>query len=242
MWHRGPTPAPTTIQTPTHIPRSHLKRRPMSSSRLPLKVAAVGLGTQDKHTLAVPSWHSRLTLPPDDNSDVDTYFSVAPAGDDRGQYYYADYYLKLPPHLARYCPMHSPTQFPVVALPVPSRSDHTQYGPLLRTLMGCHSAHRGSTLHISNMWQLQCHCMSVHAHRCESPPLFWHAASPMGLVPGGASSLPFLYHMLGLSLRGTVSLRRHSGNVSRVFTACRLHYFAAAVPTACMHGHHGLCP
>ena len=119
---------------------------------------------------------------------------------------------------------------------------HTQYWPLLQTLMAYHSARRGSTLHISNMWQLQCHCMSVHAHRCESPPLFWHAASPMGLVPGGASSLPFLYHMLGLSLRGTVSLRRHSGNVSRVFTACRLHYFAAAVPTACMHGHHGLCP
>ena len=102
--------------------------------------------------------------------------------------------------------MHLPTQSPVVAFPVPSRSGHAQYGPLLRTLMGCHSAHRGSTLHISNMWQLQCHYMSVHAHRCESPPLFWHAASPMGLVPGGASSLPSCTTCLDSAFEGLCPL------------------------------------
>ena len=91
---------------------------------------------------------------------------------------------------------------PPMAFQVPSHSGHTHYGPLLRPLLGCHSTLRGSAPHSSNMWQFQCHCMSFHAHRCESPPLFWHAASPMGLVPGGASYLPLLYHMLGLSLRG----------------------------------------
>ena len=83
---------------------------------------------------------------------------------------------------------------------------HTQYWPLLQTLMAYHSARRGSTLHISNMWQLQCHCMSVHAHRCESPPLFWHAASPMGLVPGGASSLPSCTTCLDSAFEGLCPL------------------------------------
>ena len=68
------------------------------------------------------------------------------------------------------------------------------------------AAHQGSTLHISNMWQLQCHCMSVHAHRCESPPLFWHAASPMGLVPGGASSLPSCTTCLDSAFEGLCPL------------------------------------
>ena len=92
------------------------------------------------------------------------------------------------------------------------------------------------------MWPRQCHCMSNHAHRCESSPLFlacsitdgsspWCCPIPVSLVP----------HALSLAFEGTVSLSRPSGNVSRVLVACRLHYLAAAVPTACMHGRYGLC-
>ena len=95
---------------------------------------------------------------------------------------------------------------PPMAFQVPSHSGHTHYGPLLRPLLGCHSTLRGSAPHSSNMWQLQCHCMSVHAHRCESPPLFWHAASPMGLVPGGASSLPSCATCLDSAFEGLCPL------------------------------------
>ena len=59
----------------------------------------------------------------------------------------------------------------------------------------------------------------------------WWCPIPTSLVP----------HALSLAFEGNVPLSRRSGNVPRVFIACRLHYLAAAVPTACMHGRYGLC-
>ena len=51
-----------------------------------------------------------LTPPPDDNSDIHTYLSVAPAGDDRCQCHCTDHDFKPPLDLASYWPIHSPTQ------------------------------------------------------------------------------------------------------------------------------------
>ena len=105
-----------------------LKRRPESSSRLPLKVGEVGFGTQQIQIWARPSWRSHPALPPNDNSNIHTYFSVAPAGDDRCRCYHTGYHLKPPLDLARYWPMQSPTQSSVIALPVPSHGDTHSIG------------------------------------------------------------------------------------------------------------------